>query len=248
MVYTSLAYVYDRLMEDAPYDQWIDFTKSIFSQSTHPINTIADLGCGTGEITMRLANLGYIMHGIDASLDMLTCAEQKAREQQLKINWLNQDLRQLEGLACIDAVISYCDVINYIISKSNIETVFKKVYECLHPEGIFIFDVHAMAYVKNYLSNQTYAYVADDISYIWFAHEGQSEGEVHHDLTFFTYFKRGTYERFDEYHQQKTYPPSIYEQLLKNAGFQSIHLYFDFSLDNNVSYHEASRVFFVARK
>src|SRR5699024_7731197 len=121
---------------------------------------------------MRLANLGYIMHGIDASLDMLTCAEQKAREQQLKINWLNQELRQLEGLACIDAVISYCDVINYIISKSNIETVFKKVYECLHLEGIFIFVVNAMAYVKNYLSHRTYSYFVYDVSYSWFAYEG----------------------------------------------------------------------------
>src|SRR5690625_1018843 len=129
--YQQIAYVYDQLMEDAPYGEWLNFTKNVIANNGGQAEVIADLGCGTGEITTRLAQQGYRMYGVDYSADMLTCADQKAHRKQLSITWLKQDLRNLVGLENIDVAISYCDVMNYITSESELSHTFNHIYECL---------------------------------------------------------------------------------------------------------------------
>lgn len=247
MSYKQMAYVYDQLMKEAPYDQWLNFTTEIFKKHSKQIKNIADLGCGTGEITTLLAQEGYDMIGIDYSSDMLTYAEQKASTEKLSIQWLHQDLRDLQGLTDLDAAISYCDVINYITTEGELATVFKRVADSLKPGGLFLFDIHSLYHVEQNLTNETFADVMDDISYIWFCTEGKASGEMYHDLTFFT-LEGTTYRRFDEWHHQRTYAVEIYEQLLSIAGFKSLDVYYDFSLKKQNRKEKAERVFFVAEK
>ncbi len=55
-----------------------------------------DLGCGTGELTRRLAACGYDMTGVDVSVDML----QKAMEKQTDppILYLLQEMQTLNWM------------------------------------------------------------------------------------------------------------------------------------------------------
>src|SRR5699024_6775845 len=103
-------------MNAAPYDQWTDETEEIFKHFSHSTHTVIDLGCGTGEITASLAYKGYETSCVDHSENMLTCAQHKANEKQLDIQWIHQDIRQLQRLNHLDAAISYCAFINYITS------------------------------------------------------------------------------------------------------------------------------------
>src|SRR5690606_31366615 len=109
MVYKQFSSIYDELMSHAPYDKWTKFTEDIMEQYNIPVQTIVDLGCGTGELTIRLSKLGYNMIGIDQSNEMLTIAANKALEHSLNIQWLEQDIRKLSGLEDIDLIVSYCD-------------------------------------------------------------------------------------------------------------------------------------------
>ncbi|HLR66515.1 class I SAM-dependent DNA methyltransferase [Virgibacillus alimentarius] len=247
MVYQKMAYVYDQLMMDAPYDQWLQFTEEVFRQSGKKIKNVADLGCGTGEITALLADEGYNMIGIDYSSDMLAYAEQKAHDKKLPIHWLHQDLRELKGLSNLDAAVSYCDVINYITEDKDLEIVFQRVADSLSNGGLFLFDIHSLHHVEINCINQTFADVNDDVSYIWFCTEGDTPGEMHHDLTFFT-FDGNSYERFDEYHHQKTYQIDFYKKLLVKAGFENLKIGYDFSLNHHENIQEAERIFFIAEK
>lgn len=247
MTYQSLAPLYDYIMKHAPYDEWYSFTEEVIDRHQASVKTIADLGCGTGEITIRLAEKGYSLYGIDFSEEMLAHASEKAFQKGLNISWLSQDLRKLSGLAEIDLAISYCDVMNYITNKSDLKKTFENVHHILKDSGLFIFDVHSIFHAENNLSNNTFAEVRDDYSYIWFCHEGESRGEMHHDLTF---FKRegNKYIRFKEFHHQKTYPSQIYKTLLAEAGFTNIKIYSDFSLEKEEQRDRASRIFFLAEK
>src|SRR5699024_5719071 len=109
MSYEQLAILYDKLMAHAPYDEWVRFSEDIFKRYSASVNQIADLGCGTGEITIRLAKRGYEMTGIDISQEMLTVAAHKAASEKAEIEWLLQDVRKLEGLYEYDVAISFCD-------------------------------------------------------------------------------------------------------------------------------------------
>ncbi|MEC5422191.1 class I SAM-dependent methyltransferase [Virgibacillus sp. C22-A2] len=247
MAYQDMALLYDKLMAGAPYDQWIEFTHKVFEQSGKEFNAIADLGCGTGEITVKLAKAGYKMTGIDYSSEMLTYAEHKASEAKVTVQWLQQDLRDLDGLTELDAAVSYCDVINYITDEEEISSVFNRVAASLREGGLFIFDIHSLYHVEHHFINQTFADVMEDTSYIWFCMEGEQPGEMFHDLTFFS-LDGDKYERFEEYHHQRTYSIKFYQRLLKDAGFNNLQVYGDFSLERNSLNEKTERIFFIAEK
>ncbi|WP_404453088.1 class I SAM-dependent methyltransferase [Virgibacillus necropolis] len=248
MAYQQMAKLYDKLMDDAPYDQWSDITKKILKQSSIRANRIVDLGCGTGQITTRLAKDGYQMIGIDYSIDMLSYAEQRASEQRLSVQWINQDIRETDGITEMDAVVSYCDVVNYITTEEELNLVFANVANMLIDDGMFIFDVHSLYHVEHDLINQTFATVEDDVSSIWFCSPGKDAGEMFHDLTFFVSSEDKSYSRFDEYHHQKTFSIEVYRKLLEQNGLQIRNIYGDFSLKEESLHDNTERIFFVAEK
>lgn len=242
-----MAFLYDQLMKEAPYDQWLAFTQAMIRKSGKSIESIADLGCGTGEITIKLASEGYQLFGVDYSAEMLTYAEQKARTKNVQVNWLHQDLRELQGLTNLDAVISYCDVINYITSESELRNVFQRIARSLKVGGLLMFDIHSVDYVTNHLINHSFTEVRDDMAYIWECIEGENHGEMFHDLTFFIR-EDEKYHRMNEYHHQYTYPIEVYKSILTEAGFENPVLYSDFSIENEKRSKKAERIFFVTEK
>lgn len=247
MTYQKMASVYDVLMEEAPYQDWLDFTTGFLQQSGKSVNHIADLGCGTGRITTSLARMGYTMTGVDISEDMLSYAQQHAMEKGVHVQWIHQDLRELAGFHDLDMVISYCDVLNYITTEEELLIIFSHVQNMLSDGGLFIFDVHSLKHMKHDLAGETFAMVTEDVSYIWFCSSGEKEGEVFHDLTFFV-GSGDTYSRFDEYHHQQTFSIATYQKLLMRAGMQIRHLYGDFSLNTDSLQENTERIFFVAEK
>ncbi|WP_430785139.1 class I SAM-dependent DNA methyltransferase [Virgibacillus flavescens] len=248
MAYQEMARFYDKLMDTAPYTQWAEMTEEILKNSSIPVKSIVDLGCGTGQLTTRLANSGYQMIGIDFSSEMLSYAQQRASEKKQTIQWINQDIRETEGIAEMDAVISYCDVMNYITSEEELNLVFANVESMLKNNGLFIFDVHSLYHVENNLVNQTFATVEDDMSSIWFCSEGESKGEMYHDLTFFISGEQETYKRYDEYHHQKTFSIEFYKKLLEQNGLQIRNIYGDFSMNEENLDEKAERIFFITEK
>lgn len=57
---------------------------------------ILDIGCGTGNYSIRLAELGYEVVGIDISDEMLDIARNKAKEKNLNIKFYNMDIYDLK--------------------------------------------------------------------------------------------------------------------------------------------------------
>jgi len=248
MSYNRLAHSYDKLMNHVPFENWVTFTTSILHNKNLNIHNIVDLGCGTGEITIKLAKQGFALTGVDISSDMLSIGSKKSIEQQVPITWIHQDIRQLSGFEQVDLFISFCDVINYITSKQDILSVFNSVYTSLKDDGYFIFDVHSIYYVTNQLINHTFADVNDDITYIWECVAGENFGEMYHYLTFFSKTNESLYERFTETHHQRTWEVEEYEQLLKKIGFSKVEFYGDFSLEKANLKNNYERIFIVAKK
>ena len=69
--YESFAEVYDLFMDNVPYDAWKDNLLGILARYKITEGLVAELGCGTGKMTRRLAESGYDMIGIDNSYEML---------------------------------------------------------------------------------------------------------------------------------------------------------------------------------
>jgi len=139
--YTNFAKVYDLFMDNVPYDKWVERIRDILHKENIFDGLICDLGCGTGAITERLANIGYDMIGIDNSYDMLDIAMGKKYASGNDILYLCQDMREFELYGTVRAIVSGCDSLNYIQDLSGLEEVFSLVNNYLDPGGLFIFDI-----------------------------------------------------------------------------------------------------------
>lgn len=70
---------------------------------------ILDIGCGTGRHTIELTKRGYIVLGVDLSDSQLKQARQKAKEQNLTIDFQKHDARQLPFKNEFDLAIMLCE-------------------------------------------------------------------------------------------------------------------------------------------
>ncbi len=226
--YTHLAQVYDRLMADAPYDQWIHFAQTEWERCGLQPQKVIDLACGTGTICILLTQAGYEVTGMDLSDEMLCVTQDKAQEKGLKLELYQQDMREFTSPVPVDSIVCFCDSLNYITSSAGIRQTFDQVYRALRPGGVFLFDVHSLYKIREVFGDHTFTLTEDEISYIWEC-ECDGEDSVIHDLTIFVQ-EGHFYRRFDELHVQRGYALEDLSKWLKQSGFQDIHCYADFEL------------------
>ena len=73
---------YDKLNSETDYVRWASFIEACFEKwSDIKIESVLDLGCGTGPMTLELCRRGYDMTGLDISCEMLSVAKETADEQ-----------------------------------------------------------------------------------------------------------------------------------------------------------------------
>ena len=247
MSYQQFAYLYDELMKDAPYAEWVRFVKDRCVKYNVAGTRLLDLACGTGELSVRLAQDGFTVTGVDLSEDMLAVAQAKAEDSGVRIPFFQQDMANLEGQAQFDVISILCDSLNYLQTEEEVKATFLNVFQHLTNEGIFIFDVHSLYKIDHLFINQTYASSEEIVSYIWNSFAGENPNSVEHELSFFVLDEEtGKYERFDELHFQRTYTVEQYSSWLMEAGFDLLEISADF--EESEPHFQSERIFFVVRK
>jgi 2-polyprenyl-3-methyl-5-hydroxy-6-metoxy-1,4-benzoquinol methylase len=247
MSYQQFAYLYDELMQDAPYDEWVRFVKEKLDKYQAGGKNLLDLACGTGELSVRFAKEGFSVTGVDLSPDMLAVAQAKAQKEGVFIPFYEQDMASLEGHGEFDIIGIFCDSLNYLQSDDDVIHTFASAYNHLKAGGLFFFDVHSTYKVSQLFIDQTFTLADDHLSYIWNSFAGELPNSVEHELSFFILDEQsGKYDRFDEIHYQRTYPTSQYSSWLEAAGFEILEISADFT--NNEPQDQSERIFFIARK
>ena len=163
--YLSFAEVYDLFMDNVPYELWADHVETLLDRYHVPKGLVADLGCGTGQMTKRLADAGFTMIGMDLSEDMLTIANEK--RQPGDILYTLQDMREFELHGTVKSFVSFCDSLNYIPSEEDLLEVFQRVNHYLEKGGIFLFDMNTPYKYEELLKDNTFAETREEGSFIW---------------------------------------------------------------------------------
>ncbi|MBO4775786.1 MAG: class I SAM-dependent methyltransferase [Lachnospiraceae bacterium] len=274
--YTEFSKWYDELMEDVPYDEWFEFVKEKLSENGIKDGLVCELGAGTGNFTMRLAEAGYDMIGIDNSDEMLAEARTK-KEEYLKeesentsgsvnkvsdIMYICQDMREFELYGTVNAIVSICDSINYILEDEEMIHTFKLVNNYLDPKGLFVFDFNTVHKYKDVIGDSTIADSNEDVSFIWSNYFDEETKINEYEVTFFVKAETDKdiagdgnvkkddesdlYKRFVEYHYQRGYILEEIKNFLKEAGLVFIEA---FDADGfGIANEDSERIFVIARE
>ena len=142
--YHAISAFYDRVNADIDYDAWADYIEDNFRRHLEKRpELLLDLACGTGSMTLTLAERGYDMIGVDGSAEMLNIAMSRAREAgQGEILYLLQDMRAFELYGTVGAVTCCLDSVNYLTEEGDLRACFATVHNYLDPDGLFFFDVN----------------------------------------------------------------------------------------------------------
>lgn len=242
--YADLAKIYDKMI-DVDYEKWIKFIEEYFTSKSIKLRgkKALEMGCGTGNMTMRLKEKGIEITAIDISDDMLSSAQEKAFEKRYKINFLNQDMTDFELNRKFDFVFSFCDGYNYITEMEKLINSFQKVFSHLDNKGTFIFDISTRHKLRDIIGGNTFTMNDEMLCYIWDNYYEKDMLEMY--ITFFV--KEGElYKRIEETHIQMAHDIEALIKLLYKTGFTQVKVFEDYSFKalNN----ESIRATFVAEK
>lgn len=245
-MYTRFADIYDRLTHDIHYIKWADYIQSAFLKFGLTPKLILELGCGTGSLAIELSKRGYEMIALDASVDMLGKAYEKAKAEKTDILFLNQDMREFELYGTVDVVICMLDSINYITSIKDIKKVFGLVQNYLNPGGLFIFDTNSSYKLSQVLGNETFYELDNEISWVWQNTYDSKKRITTFDLTFFVKNQNGLYERFEENHKERAFSREEIVQALESTGLKLLGDYGNLTFKRPAPKEE--RIFYVVQK
>ncbi|OQY08632.1 MAG: hypothetical protein B6I28_04550 [Fusobacteriia bacterium 4572_132] len=219
-MYTEFAEIYDNVMTTLNYDDWYNFIKNILKEINFNGTDVMDLGCGTGEITLRFAKDGYKVMGVDLSSDMLRIADVKFKKENFNIPLVCQDMEELRLPVEVDLVVALFDTMNYLLTEESLEKTLENVYLHLPEGGYFIFDLVTRKLMDDLFCSGNYIEDREDIFINW-EHYFDKENKIDRIYTtFFVKQKDNIYKRYEEIHDKRIYSIEEVEYAIKKVGFE----------------------------
>lgn len=218
MAYNEFAYFYDEFNGAADYDALFAYIQN--ELRTHGVTEgiLADLGCGTGDLTLMLTQAGYDVIGIDRSEEMLSVLREKADELDLtgRLLLLRQDLLELDLYGTIRAAVSTFDTYSHIGPLDRFEQAIRKAAYFMEKDGVVIFDLNTPYKHQHILAGQTFDIEAEDALCHWTNQYDEATGrvDISIDITY-----HDTAEQFHESFCEYSYPLETVETLLRRYGF-----------------------------
>ena len=224
MAYEAFAGVYDALNEDANYDALFCHVRGVLNAHGIQDGIVADLGCGTGELTLRLAGCGYDMIGVDASAEMLMQAMNRTLELSPRPLFLHQRMEQLDLYGTVGACLCCLDSVNYVTDPHALQEAFRRVALFLEPGGLFLFDANTEEKFAR-INGEVYLREADDVYCVW---QAALEGRrCTYSFDLFARQENGLWSREEETHEERVYPQDELIAMLEKAGFIDIECRFE---------------------
>lgn len=246
MSYNTFAEFYDGLTENVEYKDRAEYIEKLIISFDREVGTTLDLACGTGSLTIELYRRGFDIFGVDASVDMLSVAQQKCMEEDAQILFVCQKMQKLELAGEIDTCICTLDSLNHLTNTNDVKETFRRVAKYLSEDGLFIFDVNTIYKHREVLKNNCFVFDTDDVFCSWQNNLDEESDTVTITLDFFMPDENGLYFRETEEFAERAYSDMDLTEWLKEVGLTVKAVYSDMTFDEPKK--DCERKIFVAAK
>lgn len=246
--FTDLTPYYDELMQDVPYEAWVEYVRLLFEIAQCKPNTILDCACGTGNVSFALAAYNYDVTGIDLSAGMIARAQAKldGLNTPLPLKFSQADLTTFQLDHIFDAATCLYDSFNYILDPEKLKAAFGRIAAHIHPGGVFVFDMNTpWAFEANLFSQQNRDPKLN-LHYHWQADYDASTRICEVQMKFERKSQNGEMLRFSEVHRERAYDLEHVLEMLAHTGWKNVRPYDAYSL--NAPHKRSERWYFLAER
>ena len=239
--YQGLAPIYDYVMRHVDYEEWVDYVHSLIERLAPDTEQVADLACGTGNMSLELKRLGYEVTGVDLSEAMLRVANGKAGSEA-GMEFVQRDVRELEGLGPFDTVVCMYDSFNYMLEAEDLDEALASIASIIRPGGLFVFDVctqrNSLRYFRDMRDKETgpgFSYERHSV------YDSDTRLQSNH---FQIHYEEGDVV-LEETHVQRIYPVASIAKHVKASVFDLLDAFDGFTLNEGTE--DSDRIHFVLR-
>ena len=182
-------------------------------------NYICDLACGKGRHALFLSTLGYRVLGLDLAENSIRIAQENASD---RLGFDVHDMREVYSENTFDAVFNLFTSFGYFDSKSDNLKVLAAIHHMLKDDGVLVIDfMNAQKVIAHLVSEEVKSLDGIDFR-IKRSYDGQ------HIFKNIQFDDAG--EHFDFTERVQGLKRVDFEQLLKQAGFELMHVFGNYQL------------------
>jgi SAM-dependent methyltransferase len=202
--------------------------------------SVLDLCCGQGRHSLELARRGFHVTGVDRTQQYLDTATKQAREENLDIEFICEDMRTFCRPDTYDAVINMFTSFGYFEDPEEDRRVALNVYRSLKTDGLFLMDTMGKEILARIFLERNWS---EEDGIIWLQERkvSQNWGWMWNRWIML----RGN-ERTEGEISHRLYSATEIVSLQKECGFTSVDVYG--GLDGSPYDHTARRMVVMARK
>ncbi len=201
---------------------------------------ILDLCCGPGRHSIILANKGYNVTGVDITKPYLNIAEQKAKKENLNIEFIHKDMRDFIRPNHYDAVINLYSSFGYFEDINDDKKTLRNIFKSLKENGVLLIDMIGKEILAKIFNPRDWM-EENNIIYL-------QERKISNNWSWldniWTIIKDGKVKKFNISH--RIYSAFELKTILNETGFSKVDIYGD--IDGSEYNQNAKRLITVAKK
>lgn len=211
--------IYDQLaLRMIPYNEVAALVQKKVNRYLPGATNLLDAACGTGNLTLELARLGYRTSAFDNSPEMLVQAQQKTLAAKLDISYFQHNMAEPFPVGPFEVITCFYTALNYLTSPELLYRCIEAVFAALKPNGLFIFDQFTPAKMKRLFNGMD----GGDLGNLYIITKSKFDeaGQISHEITYFVKQEDGSYHRLDESQHLRIHTFEEIEEGLSRAGFK----------------------------
>lgn len=217
--------IYERMVD---YDRECDILEKIFTEhSRETVRSILDVGCGTGSHALILSKRGYSVAGTDISKAMIKKANMKAEREKVEVEFLVQDMRNLNLDREFDCAICMFGGFGYVLTPEGLASLFSGLKRHLIKDGLFAFEFWNVGGLKP-TPYRSWTKIQNETLTLYRLSESNFDRQtdiLDIDMHFIVIRNDRLAEEFTETHRIRCYTLPEMQQHLSKNGFELLFAY-----------------------
>ncbi len=214
-----------------------------------PEARILELCCGTGRLTIPIAQAGYDITGVDYTPSMLEQAKVKAAEAGLAIEFIEADMRTLDLSDTYELIFIPFNSIHHLYTNEDLFQTLANVKQHLKAGGTFLFDcfnpnIHYIVEGEKE-QKEVAAYQTEDGRKVRITQTMKYEKDTQVNRIAWHHFIDGKFDSIQSLDMRMFFPQEL-DAYLKWSGFDIVHKFGGF--EGEVFSDQSDKQVFVCRQ